>query len=728
MVSTDETSSRISRVARALTRAPVVMWRHLWVWPVLGALVLGGVGLWVRHRLESSTRAELASRLQTLLNADVAALRLWFSEKESDAQSFAADLRIQGAAVELAALAEDSNAASAVLLNSAPAKTLQANLTPMLEAQHYIDYVVVGADRRILASPHRYLVGRLSPPNYELFLRRALTGKLAVSRPFAREATLSQRAEGPTMFVAAPFKTPDGKVIAVLGLRMKPEAEFSQILSVARMGQTGESYAFDRLGVMLTASRFDPELKTMGLIPNSPEATAILNLRLFEPGPESKPRSVATNSSPAARLEPIVEKGPRNKAKEPHLSRPAAEATSGRDGVDVEGYRNYRGVNVVGAWAWVTEYGLGVATEVATEEAFATLYLLRQAFMVLFVLLVLSAVAIFAFTLLVERLQANLRRSALTARRLGQYVLVQEIGRGSNGMVYRARHRFLRRPVAIKLLSPDITNEANAARFEHEVQMTSQLTHPNTVAIYDYGRTPEGLFYYAMEYLGGIDLDQLVRQFGPQPEGRIIHILRQICGSLAEAHRIGLIHRDIKPANIVLTRRGGLCDVVKVLDFGLVQAVNGAAETKRAKTIEGTPHFMPPEAIQNPESVDGRSDIYSLGAVGYWLLTGKTLFETSDVEALLAMQVKEMPLPPSERLGRACSADLEAVLMQCLAKNPEDRPPTAELLDEALSRCVSEGTWTLPEAEQWWRTSVVNVEPASVATMPEKTLVIEPRE
>src|SRR5208337_3577810 len=183
-------------------------------------------------------------------------------------------------------------------------------------------------------------------------------------------------------------------------------------------------------------------------------------------------------------------------------------------------------------------------------------------------------------------------------------------------------------PVAVKLLSPDMTNEANAARFEHEVQMTSQLTHPNTVAIYDYGRTPEGLFYFAMEYLGGIDLDQLVRQYGAQPEGRVIHILRQVCGSLSEAHRIGLIHRDIKPANIVLTCRGGVCDLVKVLDFGLVKTARpSSAEVSGPDAVVGTPHFISPEAVTKPETVDMRSDTYSLGAVGYWLLTGKTLFD-----------------------------------------------------------------------------------------------------
>ena len=254
----------------------------------------------------------------------------------------------------------------------------------------------------------------------------------------------------------------------------------------------------------------------------------------------------------------------------------AASATMGIDDVDVRGYRNYRGLEVVGAWAWLHDYSMGVATEEAVDEAFQTLYVLRRAFMVLFALLVASGSALFGFTVLVERLQASARKSALAARKLGQYVLEQEIGHGANGTIYRARHSLLRRPVAIKLLSPDMTNEANAARFEHEVQMTSQLTHPNTVAIYDYGRTPEGLFYFAMEYLGGIDLDQLVRQFGAQPEGRVIYLLRQVCGSLSEAHRIGLIHRDVKPANIILTRRGGVCDLVKVLDFGLVKAVTSA--------------------------------------------------------------------------------------------------------------------------------------------------------
>jgi tRNA A-37 threonylcarbamoyl transferase component Bud32 len=652
----------------------------------------------------------LASRLQTLLNADVAALRLWFSEKEADTKSFASDVRIQGAIVELAQLERASKPTPESLENSAAAQTLQLYLKPLLETQNYLDYVVVGTNRRILASPHRYLVGRSTPRSYDMFLGRALRGEMAVSRPFAREATLSQRAEGPTMFVAAPVRSAEGVVVAVLGLRMKPEEEFSRIFSVARMGRTGEAYAFDHRGMMLTASRFDDELKKLSLIPNAPEATAILNMRLIDPGAD-----LARGERPPAQQ------------KEAALTRMAASALTGDDGYDVHGYRNYRGVKVVGAWAWLAEYGMGVATEVAADEAFQTFLIVRRGFMVLFLLLLLSGAAILAFTLLVERLQASLRKNALAARRIGQYVLVQEIGRGANGMVYRARHSLLRRPVAIKLLSPELTNESNAARFEHEVQITSQLTHPNTVAVYDYGRTPEGLFYYAMEYLSGIDLDQLARQFGPQPEGRVIHILRQICGSLAEAHRIGLIHRDIKPANIVLTRRGGAADVVKVLDFGLVKAKRGTGDGGSAHAVVGTPHFMAPEAVETPETVDARSDLYSVGAVGYWLLTGKTLFDSDQVQELLNHQAKVEPPLPSARGGSAISADLEELLMRCLSKSPAMRPQSAESLEQALNRCGSAGVWTTQETERWWRTHMVSTEVATSATMMEKTLVIADR-
>ncbi len=707
----EPTGSGSTRLARFLTRVPLLASRHVWVWPLIGAVLISVVGIWVRDRVEETTKAELASRLQTLLNADMAALRLWFNEQEADAKSFADDLRVRGAVEDLVNLSKETDVTPAALSSSPSALTLQLLLTPLLEAQHYLDYVVVSADKRIVASPHRYMVNRVAPQAYNSFVEKALDGRLAVSRPFAREASITQRAEGPTMFVAAPVKSTNGTIIAVLGLRMRPEEEFTRIFSVARMGESGEAYAFDHRGMMLTASRFDPELKELGLVPNTPEATSILNLKLLDPGVN-------------------LQKGghPKKPRSELPLTRMAAAATTGEEGCDVQGYRNYRGVKVVGAWAWMWDFGMGVATEVAEDEGYQTLYVLRRVFLVLFFLLVLSGGAIFAFTVVVERLQASVRRNVLAARRLGQYALVQEIGRGANGMVYRARHVLLRRPVAVKLLSPDLTNDATTARFEQEVQMTSQLTHPNTVAIYDYGRTPEGLFYYAMEYLGGIDLDKLVRKFGPQSAGRTIYILRQVCGSLAEAHGIGLIHRDIKPANIVLTRRGGVCDMVKVLDFGLVKGVQvGPAAGLAAGAIVGTPHFMSPEAIRSPASVDKRSDIYSLGAVAYWLLTGTTLFDSEQIDALLEQQVKLLPPTPSARLGRPVDADLEATVMKCLAKEPSERWADAKELEAALAKCAEAQAWSPQEAGQWWETNVVTFEVPAVTSKLEKTLVIAPR-
>src|ERR1035437_5957211 len=430
-VTTDGTGSRTTTLAWLVTRAPRVLLKHLWAAPLLAAVVFSLVGLWVRSRVDETTRAELATRLQTVLQADINALRLWFTEREYDVKSFASDLRMQVAIAELAALARDSNATALVLTNSAAARTLYSHLQPLLEEQNYLSYVVVSPDKRILASTQPQVVGTRAPRSYDLFLNKALDGELAASRPFARRLDLSQPVEGPTMFVAAPVKSMNGAVMAVLSLRMRPEKEFSSIFSVARSGETGESYAFDRTALMLTATRFDPELKTLGLIPPGRENTAILNLKLLDPEVELRPGD--TPGKPRGQL---------------NLTRMAASATMGNSDVDMHGYRNYRGMKVVGAWAWRRDYGMGVATDQSVDEAFQTLYVLRRAFTVHFVLLVASGGAIFGFTVLVERLQTSVRKSALAARRLGQYVLVEEIGRGANGMVYRARHALLRRPVA----------------------------------------------------------------------------------------------------------------------------------------------------------------------------------------------------------------------------------------------------------------------------------------
>src|SRR5262245_18701462 len=269
-------------------------------------------------------------------------------------------------------------------------------------------------------------------------------------------------------------------------------------------------------------------------------------------------------------------------------------------------------------------------------------------------------------------------------------------------VVYKGHHAMLRRPTAIKMLNVDRVNEASIERFEREVQITCKLNHPSTIAIYDYGRTPEGVFYYAMEYLDGIDLQALVDRYGPQPEGRVIRILKAVCGSLYEAHSLGLVHRDIKPANIMLNRRGGEPDVVKVLDFGLVRALDEAKRARQTGGMTGTPLYMSPESIQTPDLVDALSDLYAVGAIGYFLITGKAVFEARSPVELCQLHVESLPESPSQRLGKPISPELESALLACLEKSRAKRPQTARDLSALLDRCPTCGTWTVDDAEAWW--------------------------
>ena len=252
------------------------------------------------------------------------------------------------------------------------------------------------------------------------------------------------------------------------------------------------------------------------------------------------------------------------------MIRLVASAVDGEDEVDVAPSRDYRGVPVVGASCWLPQFGFGVATQIDADEAYRPLRVLQLVFVVLVLFLLLCATGLFVFCP-TSAWRRRLNAAELKLKQLGQYTLEEKIGEGGMGVVYRARHALLRRDTAVKLLLPDRADPASIARFEREVRLTCQLTHPNTIQVYDYGHTPDGIFYYAMEFLRGLNLHELVARFGPQPESRVIHILTQICDSLAEAHALGLIHRDIKPGNIFLCHRGGVPDCVKVLDFGLVR-------------------------------------------------------------------------------------------------------------------------------------------------------------
>jgi hypothetical protein len=516
----------------------------------------------------------------------------------------------------------------------------------------------------------------------------------SVLRQFNRRTqAAAARRQGDTMLMqaAAPVRDSAGMVVGALALIINPDKEFSRILSVARSGRTGETYAFDQTGLMISRSRFDGELKSLALL-DATNSSSALNLRLYDPGGD-----LAKGFKPQ-----------QNEAYPRPLTRLAARAIDGEDEVDVKASRDYRGVPVVGASCWLPQYGFGVATQIDADEAYRPLRVLQLVFVLLVLSLLLCATGMFVFSYASLEWRQRLNAMELKLKQLGQYTLEEKVGEGGMGVVYRAKHALLRRDTAVKLLLPGRADDAAVARFEREVRLTCQLTHPNTIQVYDYGHTPEGIFYYAMEYLRGVNLHDLVMQFGPQPEGRVIQILGQVCASLAEAHALGLIHRDIKPGNVFLCRRGGVPDCVKVLDFGLVRDYRAAEpEPLRGsgeRTIEGTPWFMPPEALDASVPTDPRSDLYSLGALGYYLLTQCYIFDAATIDEVQEKQLSCPPVPPTQRTTNPISPGMEQILLSCLDKDMAGRPQSAVELRARLLALPAAGDWTTESSAAWWDT------------------------
>jgi serine/threonine-protein kinase len=314
-----------------------------------------------------------------------------------------------------------------------------------------------------------------------------------------------------------------------------------------------------------------------------------------------------------------------------------------------------------------------------------------------------AAIAVFAAAR-ADALQRRAFEAERRAEQVGQYALKRKLGEGGMGEVWLAEHRLLKRPCAIKFVRPEqAMHPAAAARFAREVQAVTGLTHANTVRVYDYGRAEDGSFFYVMEYLDGPTLEELVRRGGPLTPGRVVYLLRQVCGALAEAHAAGLVHRDLKPGNIIVASLGGQRDVTKLLDFGLVQDLSADADARltRTGTVLGTPAYMSPEQAAGESAVDARGDVYGLGAVAFFALTGRAPFQGKTLGQLLAAHRSEPP-PPLTQLRPDVPADLAEVVARCLAKDPNDRYQSAADLDRAWGQCGCATQWSAEQAAEWW--------------------------
>jgi serine/threonine-protein kinase len=347
----------------------------------------------------------------------------------------------------------------------------------------------------------------------------------------------------------------------------------------------------------------------------------------------------------------------------------------------------------------------GIATRLGYLPAVSPLEFFLHVVLPYLIVVVIAGVA----AKLVYSLGIDLKR----ALDLGSYQLEERLGSGGMGEVWRARHRLLARPAAVKLIRPEVFQAAGAAkqsalrrRFEREAQTTSLLQSPHTIDLFDYGVTDDGAFYYAMELLDGFDLKTLVERFGPLPVERAVHLLVQVCHSLAEAHASGLVHRDITPANIFVCRYGRDVDFVKVLDFGLVKPDAEVADQDHGVThadrIGGTPAFMSPEQALGQRQIDGRADIYALGCVAYWLVTGSLVFPRNSAMAMAVAHSQAEPEPPSHRTELPVPASFDALVLECLAKSPAERPPTAEVLAHRLESLADVPLWDRSRAREWW--------------------------
>ncbi len=614
---------------------------------LISLCVAGGVLLlgWVAYgAVASSTDEQVEAQLRSTLAADAAAVDRWHAERYAAAERIASASSLDAESLE--ARARAAGAAGAVIASRDEA------------AGDLVVWCEDGAEEA---------------------WDSAAESVIRASRRGWDPPSLLRMRWGADLRVLLPAAAVDDDHVLFL---IFDGATLASVIGPDRAGASGESFVVDEDGTLRTPSRFQADLEAFGIVPEDGP------FELRDPGGHLRSGHVIQGAHQAL-----------------PYTRLAAGVISKESGVDLDGYRNHLGVKSVGAWTWEPRWRLGVGTEMAYDEAFGPLHTLRTTLWMFGAMLAAAgAVAVIAAQR-ARHLQRKVLEAESEAKRLGQYTLVKKIGEGGMGEVHFARHAMLRRPTAIKLLRPDKTSEQTIARFEREVQQTSRLTHPNTIQIFDFGRTPGGIFYYAMEYLQGIPLDEFVEKEGPLDEARVLYILAQICASLNEAHELGLIHRDIKPANIALCRAGGEYDVVKVLDFGLVMDLGSkeSVDLTQAGTITGTPAYMSPEGFLRPGSVDARSDIYAVGCVGYFLLTGKTLFEGDSVMEIVNKQLRERPIPPSERADRPILPDVEKALLACLEKEPARRPQNVRALGRELEWCRAAGEWNKAKARNWWR-------------------------
>ncbi len=700
IVAHDQTVSDLSRLTVAESSRPTLSRRlygfrsltahlgprgYLALGALISCIILTLLAYAANHVVLQFQKQLRREALNEIVDGKVMALEMWLEHEAEKIESWARSDKLRRHTAELVRLAYESQDNNESLRDSPLQPAIAEELRSLAGRQ--VKYAIW--DRRnVLIADSFSDVDRLgsgATPWGASALAMVFSG---TSHPFSfdqshviTEFDPSFQVE-PHMGTITPVRDEDERIIAAL-LVHDPDSRSSasRILEMFRLGESGETYVFNREGLMLTESRFDDQLRDLGLILADPNSSSARTLRLHDPGGD-----LTAGYLPNGPL-----------SAQP-LTKMARLCTAENDGDDLDGYRDYRGVKVVGAWRWLEQFDVGVATELDLDEAEPGLRILVWETWIIIAMFALC------FSIALLSYYSVYRMRHQVGEKLGQYTLEKQIGEGGMGKVYKARHELLKRPTAIKLLKPELADPDSVARFAREARLVSQLLHPNTINVYDYGTTPHGLFYYVMEYIDGLSLAELVDLETSLSPSRVVHLLRQVCCSLREAHDAGLVHRDLKPANIMVSERGGEFDVVTVLDFGLVKHVETTASQKITSTalVAGTPQYIAPERLQSPDTDDPRSDIYSFGTVAFFLLTGHDFVSGGSLAEILLQVVSLPPTRPSSRTKTKIPPLLDELVYDCLAKDPDDRPSNVTEIIAVLDDIDFASPWTRDTAKLWW--------------------------
>ncbi len=673
-----------------------------WVYPPLKNLLvavpvilcIAGLSMWLHQQVRQSISASVSTFLNESVDHRLAELRQWEQQQLSEALAWSRHPDVVSTVSKLVKEIQEHSADAPefkeALANTPHTQQLEQHLARLRGGP--VKFAVW--DRRMLTiadwnqRQQPEVLGEFVTPRGASLLAPVLKGnpKLVLPRMGntissgvaleASEVALEDREAVVSIFVPV-YDPSSTTVVAALMVRgYGLEQQYTNMLESWSTAAGTETYLLSIRGALLTTSRYGDQLDALALANDESTSKPLPLIR--DPG---------VNLLRGERAEFAAAAWP------PTLL--ARQVTSGNNGMNLGGYRNYVGQPVVGAWRWLPDHQVGIALEQDYDVAFGIMRLVEKILIAsnLLCLLGMIGVAVLAsFTSLGKRRLRDISE-------VGPYQVQELLGEGGMGRVYLAEHALLCRQSAVKVLTKGLSDLSVISRFEREVQLASQLTHPNTISIYDFGRNKDGVFYYAMEYINGAHLGQLVEYAGPIDPGRCIFILRQLCRALLEAHQAGVVHRDIKPQNIMVCNRGGEPDFVKLFDYGLVKAFAPGVSHNSSQTriVVGTPRFMAPERLNSPWLADPRVDVYSVGALAYFLLTAQlpplvTVGDNMDNEQT---GVETLDLPPAV-------VDFGGLLSICMAVEPSMRPSSMSSLTRELDQLAEKFTWTREDSAEWW--------------------------